>query len=1173
MSDQEQRRSSRTNAGIPPDRLGEWEPAAGHDAPLTPVSNRSVAASKSAASSSSATRRRLLRAQARLEAAKKIQVLEEQELARKKTLVDLELKAALAEIADATSRAGSSVRSGLPGAAGSNTSGSVALQPVLATAVHTSKVARVEEWVRTQGVFYVPDQTPSVATAQSACAALASVSSTRELFAQRRTQPGILHQPASQYVASPAVRQSAPASAVRQSAPAPAVGQSAPAPAVRQSAPAPAVGQSAPAPVVRQSAPAPAVGQSVPGPVARLNAEAAPFVTVPMTSLGDSPGARELHLQQQLDRTRSELVMTEQALHQTLGQVTQASPLTARAPPAPPERQPASTNKFLARQTMGRDLPTFSGQPEEWPLFFNVYHSTTTACEFTDAENLIRLQKCLRDKAKEAVVGLLTVPGNVDQVLRTLELRFGRAELVISTLIHKAKSLSSIRADDFDALMVFATAVQTLVSTMQLLRTPGHMLNPQLRQELVSKLPASLRLQWGDIVRSMPPDDVSIATLSSWLQQVALSASYIHIPRPSATDHRPPPRRTDPSLATTTSSSGSSDRCDFCNGRSHATTECRKFLGQSVRSRWKWVKEQRRCFTCLRKGHRLPDCPRPTECPVHGCSKRHHKLLHSDASDTAGERDETHLCAVTEQTGEVMLRVAPVTLHGPAGDVRVCALFDEAWTVTLVDSSLATEVGATGTVTPLTLSWTDTQRQRHPKSLCVDLEISGDSGELHPLLGARTVTNLRLPCFVTSVDRVRKSWTHLAHVPVSKLHERPRPLIGQDNINLTISREVVEGPPNAPVASRTLLGWVVHGHFGSHRSRVNEHFTLVHSTSADDELHDLVKDSFRTDNFGVQVTTSSLLSEREKRAQHIQVATTQGSSCGTRWETGLLWKEDNTTMPSSKAAAMTRLLSLERKMVRQPEFARQYSTKLEQYVAKGYAEKLTPELAAHEPPAAWYLPHFGVTNPNKPGKLRLVFDAASKTGGRSLNEALLSGPDLLRPLPTVLFGFRERRIAFGADIAEMFHQVQIREADRDSQRFLWRTDLSQPPDVFRMKSMTFGATSSPSSAMFVKNHNAHSHPQTSPRLQTAIVERHYMDDYFDSTDTVEKATALSADVIRIHKDGGFVIRHWISNSPAVLASVPEALRANTTTVGLDVEHAHAVERTLGLRWDTATDTL
>ena len=234
------------------------------------------------ASSSSATRGRLLQAQAQLEAAKKLQALEEQALARKKTVVDLELQVVLAEIAGASSRAGSSVLSGLTGS-----SRSLALQPAHATVVDSSKVERVAERVRTQDVSYVPDQAPSADTAQSACAAVESASCTRELFAQHRAPPGILHptehtcsvaapsdsappqpvshqvtfaagQPASQYVAPPAVRQSAPA------------------PPVGQSAPAPPVGQSAPAPPVGQSAPAPPVGQSAPRPVTRLNAEAAP---------------------------------------------------------------------------------------------------------------------------------------------------------------------------------------------------------------------------------------------------------------------------------------------------------------------------------------------------------------------------------------------------------------------------------------------------------------------------------------------------------------------------------------------------------------------------------------------------------------------------------------------------------------------------------------------------------------------------------------------------------------------------------------------------------------------------------------------------------------------------------------------------------------------------------
>ena len=59
---------------------------------------------------------------------------------------------------------------------------------------------------------------------------------------------------------------------------------------------------------------------------------------------------------------------------------------------------------------------------------------------------------------------------------------------------------------------------------------------------------------------------------------------------------------------------------------------------------------------------------------------------------------------------------------------------------------------------------------------------------------------------------------------------------------------------------------------------------------------------------------------------------------------------------------------------------------MEDYIANGYAIKLSEEEASFTKERTWYLPHHGVINPNKP-KVRIVYDAAAVYGGTSLNRA------------------------------------------------------------------------------------------------------------------------------------------------------------------------------------------
>jgi len=71
------------------------------------------------------------------------------------------------------------------------------------------------------------------------------------------------------------------------------------------------------------------------------------------------------------------------------------------------------------------------------------------------------------------------------------------------------------------------------------------------------------------------------------------------------------------------------------------------------------------------------------------------------------------------------------------------------------------------------------------------------------------------------------------------------------------------------------------------------------------------------------------------------------------------------------------------------------------------------------------LPHFGVENPNKPGKVHLVFDAVAKVGGISLNSELDEGPLHFKPLPAVLFYFREGAVGVCGDIKEIFNRTHV----------------------------------------------------------------------------------------------------------------------------------------------------
>ena len=95
------------------------------------------------------------------------------------------------------------------------------------------------------------------------------------------------------------------------------------------------------------------------------------------------------------------------------------------------------------------------------------------------------------------------------------------------------------------------------------------------------------------------------------------------------------------------------------------------------------------------------------------------------------------------------------------------------------------------------------------------------------------------------------------------------------------------------------------------------------------------------------------------------------------------------------------------------QFKEVYIRFMKDVIAKGYARKSATKAASGK---TWCLLHHGIYHPNKPGKIRAVFDVSVDYKGRCLNRELLSGPDLRKQIVGVLLRFREEQIAVMEDI-------------------------------------------------------------------------------------------------------------------------------------------------------------
>lgn len=139
------------------------------------------------------------------------------------------------------------------------------------------------------------------------------------------------------------------------------------------------------------------------------------------------------------------------------------------------------------------------------------------------------------------------------------------------------------------------------------------------------------------------------------------------------------------------------------------------------------------------------------------------------------------------------------------------------------------------------------------------------------------------------VKMLKEVFPYLKNIPLTQFQNvKPKLLIGSSHFDLIQHLRVVKGGPGEPIAVKSRLGWaVIMGEEEMRRSHSHSSYHLC-SRERDENLHQMIKNSFSTEDFGVKIVGGNFRSKEDVRALDIMEATTVKSEDGICFQTGLL---------------------------------------------------------------------------------------------------------------------------------------------------------------------------------------------------------------------------------------------------------------------------------------------
>ncbi|XP_071491991.1 uncharacterized protein [Diadema antillarum] len=438
----------------------------------------------------------------------------------------------------------------------------------------------------------------------------------------------------------------------------------------------------------------------------------------------------------------------------------------------------ASQQLAASSQLPKIDVPPFSGDPLQYPLWKNAFISLVDSKPLDNASKLNFLCAFVCGKPKEIVEHHLLI-GDEDgykKAREQLEERYGHASTISVAFTKKLNSWGRIGHRDASGLRDYSDFLVRVRAAKHSCHSLGILDYPQEHAKLVERLPPH---SFSSNRTDKPNKARTFAINGTFDEKKKMNPSP-----PTASKHGP------------------YSSCPFC-AQDHHIDECEEFAKMSLAKRKTFFFQKMLCMGCgTTDEHLYRNCKERKACKT--CGKAHLTCLHMQGTNPLARQDDgsancTSVCSLPDQHEKDNCMIVPVWLRhkdNPTKERLVYAILDDQSNVSFVSKSATKELNV----------------KENFRTRGLGLQ-EGECGSTTSSLRTREILPISRPQIPK--PEVAKRWPHLRPIadkmmPYSTTVEVSL-LIGNDCTRAIRPREIITGGEDDPYAQRSLLGWGIIG--------------------------------------------------------------------------------------------------------------------------------------------------------------------------------------------------------------------------------------------------------------------------------------------------------------------------------------------------------------------------